>query len=438
MSAERPVDVLLRTVVEAGLCTRCGTCAGACPERVISFPDPIGECLPAAGEGCASCGLCLAACPGPELAFAPLERELFGETPTRELVGVVRGAWIAHATDPGIRRRGASGGVVTALLLDSLRRGETRGAALFAPHASEPWRGWGRIARTQDEIRASAESRYHLSPLNAVLGDVARSDGPLAYVGLPCQIHGLRRLERAGWVGRSRLGPVIGLYCGNNLYFKGTAAVMRKLGMKRIDDVEKLAYREGTWPGSFSVKTRDGRVRSVQKLHFNQAIPFYVNRRCLFCVDLAAELADISVGDGWMREKRDEEGWSVVLVRSERGEGAFREALASGAVAAREISLEEVFRMHAHAFDLKKRGAFIRLGLWRRFGCAVPRYDRPVPRASFARRLAEVVVSAQFALASSRPGRILFAAMPLGATGGIFARARTVWMRSASRWTRGA
>ena len=433
MSAERPVDILLRTVVETGLCTRCGTCVGACPAGVLSIRDPMGDCLPEAGDGCTSCGLCLAACPGAQLAFEPFERGLFGEAPSHELLGVVRSAWIAHAADPGVRRGGASGGVVTALLLDSLRRGETGGAAGFAPHEDELWRGWGRIARTEDEIRAAAQSRYHLSPLNTVLAEAAVSERPLAYAGLPCQIHGLRRLERAGWRPRSPLRPVIGVYCGNNLYFSGTAAVMRKLGVKRIADVERIAYREGEWPGSFTVRTRDGRVRSVPKLHFNQAIPFYVNRRCLFCIDLASELADLSVGDGWMKEGSGGGGWSVVLLRSEEGERVFREALASNALAAEEISIEDAARMHAHAFDLKKHGAFLRLGLWRRFGCAVPRYDRPAPREPFGRRAAELFVSAQFALASSRPGRLLFAALPLGATGRLFAALRSLWMRRASR-----
>jgi hypothetical protein len=225
---------------------------------------------------------------------------------------------------------------------------------------------------------------------------------------------------------------VIGVYCGNNLYFAGTAAVMRKLGVKRLDGVERIAYREGEWPGSFTVRTSDGRARSVPKLHFNQAIPFYVNRRCLFCVDLASELADLSVGDGWMKEGSGG-GWSVVLLRSEAGERAFREAIASNAVAAEEISVEDAARMHAHAFDLKKHGAFLRRGLWRRFGCAVPLYDRPAPREPAGRRAAEIFVSAQFALASSRCGRLLFAALPLGATGRLFAAIRSLWMRRASR-----
>jgi hypothetical protein len=139
-----------------------------------------------------------------------------------------------------------------------------------------------------------------------------------------------------------------------------------------------------------------------------------------------------------MKEGSGGGGWSVALVRSETGERAWRETIASKAVVAEEISLEDAARMHGHAFDLKKRGSFLRLDLWRRFGCAVPRYDRRPPREPFGRRAGEILVSAQFALASSKAGRLIFAALPLGATGRLFASLRAVWMRRSSRGPGGA
>lgn len=433
MSAPRPVDTLIERVVRRGLCARCGSCVAACPAGVLSIRDPLGDCLPAAGEGCTACGMCLAACPGDQMLFEPFERELFGGAAADAHLGSFRTIRLAHAADPAVRRAGASGGVVTALLLDLLARGETRGAVVFGPHVREPWRGTGRIARTREDILAAAQSRYHLSPLNEALAGRGVGAEPLAYVGLPCQVHGLRRLARAGWKGAAGLDPVIGIYCGNNLYYGATRAILRKLGIRGLEEIAYLAYREGKWPGSFLVRARDGRERSIPKLHFNQAIPFYVNRRCLFCVDLANELADVSVGDGWAREGEGGEGWSIVIARSERGERLVERAIAGGALAAERIDAAAAARMHAHAFDLKKRGAFLRLALWARFGCAVPRYDRRPPRVGAGRRLAEALVSAQFAFCSSAAGRALFAVLPLGAAGRLFALARSVWMRGAAR-----
>ncbi len=427
----RPVDELIEKVVKKGLCTRCGTCAGACPQGTITFEDPTGDCLPRAGENCSSCSSCLAVCPGAYQEFEFFERKLFGATPRNELLGAVRSAWLAHAADPKTRYRAASGGVVTALLLDCLGRAEIDGAVVFAPHEKEPWRGWGKIARGESDILRAAQSRYHLSPMNTVLAELRESSDRLAYAGIPCQVHGLRNLERSGWKPKGSIEIVIGIYCGNNLYYEGTLAMMRKLGVRDTKDVEFLAYREGKWPGSFFVRTKDGLERSISKLHFNQAIPFYINRRCLFCIDLSNELADISVGDGWAKEG-SVEGWSVVLVRSEKGEMLFDGALERGSLVAERISLDDALRMHAHALDLKKSGSFLRLSLWSKFGCSVPRYDRPFRGASKGRRLMELFVSSQFALASSSAGRAFFRILPTMATGKLFSALRRLWIRIAS------
>lgn len=433
MSAPLPVDILVESVIRPGLCARCGTCVGVCPAGNLSIDDPMGDCVPVPHDLCTACGMCLAGCPGAEVDFLEHEARLFGASQRHPLLGVVRSRYLAHAVDPLIRRKGSSGGVVTALLLDLLARGEAEAAALFAPHPAESWRGWGRIVREPGEIVASAQSRYHLSPLNTALGEVAGARGGIAYVGLPCQVHGLRKLEQAGWGPARRIRPVIGVYCGNNLYYEGTRTMLRKLGVKNVGEISSLSYREGKWPGSFAVTTRDGRTKSISKLEFNQVIPFYVNRRCLFCIDLTNELADISVGDGWAKEGTGDEGWAVLLARTPLGEAIVENAGRAGILHLEAISEEEAARMHAHAFDLKKTGAFLRLSLWKQWGRPVPRYDLPAPAVGVGRRLVEHLVSAQFVLCGSAAGRALFRAAPRRLLGAFFRWARKGWMATAAR-----
>lgn len=428
MSAPLPCEILIETVVEAGLCARCGTCVGACPAGNLSITDPTGSCLPEAGDRCISCGTCLDACPGGAVQFRPHEQDISGDGIYSPLLGVVRSSYLAHAVDTGIRGAGSSGGVVTALLLNLVGCGEVDGALLFAKDEKEPLRGWGRIVDDEKGIRGAAQSRYHLSPMNTALEEINQREGMFAYVGLPCHVHGLRKLESAGWSPRGSIDPVIGIYCGNNLYFEATRAMLAKLGVRHLDNVASLSYREGHWPGFFSVKTKDGRIRRISKLGFNQAITFYVNRRCLFCIDLTNELADISIGDGWGKEGSNDGGWAVVLVRTERGERLLRGALESKAVHTEEISIAEAEKMHAHGFDLKKKGAFIRLKLWKKFGVPVPSYDRDFPAVSAARKVWELVVSLQFLICSTRFGRFVFGLLPAGLLGSLFRGLRRIWI----------
>ncbi len=428
MSARNPCEYLISDVVEAGLCTRCGTCVGICPVENIKIPDPLGTCLPEAGDVCISCGLCLEGCPGARVDFESLERMVFGTLGSNRLTGFVRKAFLAYASDEGTRRKGASGGTVTALLMNLLERREVNGVLLYAQDKIDRWKGAGRVIEDEEEIKRASQSRYHLSPMNTALRDLKGEEGRYAYVGLPCHVHALRKLEITGWKAGVDLSPIIGIYCGNNLYFEATAAMLRKLGIQSLESIEELSYREGRWPGNFYVRTRDGRESRVTKLEFNQTIPFFINRRCLFCTDLTNELADISVGDGWAKEGIGSEGWSIVLTRTPKGEQIIDAAVESGAIHIEEISIDEAVRMHSHALDLKKSGAFIRLGMWKCFGVRVPAYMTEYPSISAGRRIVELLVSLQFAFCSSKAGKAIFGLLPLKVLGGLFRWLRKTWM----------
>lgn len=429
MSAQLPVEILFERVVYRNLCTRCGTCVGACPTNNIAIGEPLGPALPVKGDDCTACGNCLESCPGERVDFIPVEQSLFPDRASHPLLGVTQKIYMAHARDPGIRTGGASGGVATALQLYLLDNRIIKGSFLYGKKDDEPWLGGGRIAESREEIIAAAQSRYHLSPMNSALWQLEEMEGRYAYVGLPCHVHGLRKLTGTEWGTNAVISPVIGIYCGNNLFFEATRVMLRKLGVRSLDEVAALAYREGTWPGNFCVTTKSGATRRISKLDFNQAIPFYINHRCLTCIDLTNELTDISVGDGWAKESEGGSGWSIVIARSETGDAIVRGAAEAGAIHIEEISVDEAAAMHSHAFDLKKKGAFIRLRLWKKWGIAVPGYDRPAPRFPAARNIAEVLVSLQFILCSSRAGRAIFGRLPLGALGAVFRSLRKLWMK---------
>jgi coenzyme F420 hydrogenase subunit beta len=433
MSVKMPVDILFQRVVDRGLCTRCGTCAGACPSGNIKITDPLGSSLPRRGNQCTACGLCLQSCPGEKVDFIDLASSLFDQPASNPFLGVTRSAYLSYAVDPDIRKTGASGGVATALQLFLMRRNEIKGSVLYGPSSSQPWRGEGKIARTEEEIKNSAQSWYHLSPMNSILSKLKNEEGKFALVGLPCHVHGLRKLQKSGWKGGVEISPVIGIYCGNNLYYEATRVMLRKLGVKKKDDIVSLHYREGEWPGNFTVTDKKGVTSSVSKLDFNQLIPFYINHRCLTCIDLTNELADVSIGDGWAKEGESEEGWSLILTRSELGEGIVKRAAVDGVIELEAVSIEEAVAMHSHAFDLKKIGAPIRLSLWRKFGRAVPEYRTEYPPSKFHRRIAEVFISLQFIVCSSVAGRALLKILPLRALGLFFRFLRRFWIKASNK-----
>ncbi|NLW85884.1 MAG: 4Fe-4S dicluster domain-containing protein [Planctomycetes bacterium] len=72
--------------VESNTCTRCGSCAAACPMAFIRIGAKGPRTVPAAQEACMLCGHCVAACPAGALShsrlaehFAPLDEAWRGD-----------------------------------------------------------------------------------------------------------------------------------------------------------------------------------------------------------------------------------------------------------------------------------------------------------------------------------------------------------------------
>jgi coenzyme F420 hydrogenase subunit beta len=430
-----PWQELMRDVVESGLCTRCGTCAGVCPSGVFEFDAPEEACVPLVfrPEACTRCGSCIAACPGARVSFAGVHASA-GATPIKsQELGPIRGIRVAHACDPGVRLAGASGGAVTAILCDLLKRREITGAVVLDDRPNAPWRPWPRVARTREEIVHAAQSKYCVTPTNIVLREIDPQADRLAVVALPCQIHALRSLQASGHPAMKAVSLIIGLYCGNQLSFGATRSFLKRHGVSDLSEVASIRYRDGQWPGQVRCVLEDGRSFAAPKFYFNHLISFYVVERCLLCTDLAAEGSDISVADAWGATGERREGSSLILSRTPRGEATVADLVARGVLDAEEIGLDRALAMHAHGLDLKKTGAFLRIQSLARRGKPIPQYDLPEPSPSPGRQLAEVLLSSHFRLCQTRPARWIIDHIPFGLVGRVYVGARTVWKSVAAR-----
>ncbi len=430
-----PWQELIRDVVETNLCTRCGTCAGICPSNVFEFKGIDEACLPSAvrPEACIGCGLCTRVCSGRRVSFAKVRSAAGYAQVQSEELGPIRRIRAAHAHDPAVRSAGASGGVVTAMLCDLLQMGKITGAIVLDSHPHAPWRPWPHIARTRAEILHAAQSKYCVTPTNVALKEIDPNADRLAIVALPCQIHALRALERQGHSVMKGVSLIIGLYCGNQLYFGATRSFLRRHGVRDLSEVAEIRYRDGLWPGHVRCILKDGRSFAAPKFQFNHLISFYAVERCLLCADLAAEGADISVADAWNGENGAGLGSSLVVSRTDRGESIVADLAARGIIDAEEIELDQALTMHAHGLDLKKTGALLRIQSLKRQGRSAPEYDLPEPNPPISRRLAEVLVSVHFRLLRTRPARWILDRIPFGLIGRAYVGARTVWKHSAAK-----
>jgi coenzyme F420 hydrogenase subunit beta len=220
----------------------------------------------------------------------------------------------------------------------------------------EPWKCRATILRTTEEIEGAAQSKYSVVTLDALLRSARQEPGPFALVGLPCHVHGLRRLQRLGSY-RTKFPLAFGLFCGFNLEPSATQHLIHETGLAP-EQVAQLQYRGGPWPGGLVVDSRDGQQHVIPKHEYGYVNLMHVPRRCLVCPDLTNELADLSVGDTWLDKYAG--GWSTVITRSAEGERVVQEAKRAGVLRVEEIGRDALLRSHGHLIAYKKEGYVVR------------------------------------------------------------------------------
>lgn len=428
MSATSPDK--LQSVFRNGLCTRCGTCVGL-SGGAIRFADRDGKCLPEFVEtvDAALADRLWQGCSGQEVSFPDLNRFVFGEDAApHAYLGHTRRVGVAYADDPEVRRESASGGVLTSVLLWLLEQGEVDGAVVTRMSETEPWRPETFIARTGEEIRSAAQSKYVITSVNEILPEVESFGGDLAYVGLPCQVHSIRKLQQAGDPSVRAIKYVLGPFCGNTLHLVSVRTLLRAHGHRDHTRITRLSFREGEWPGNMRIDLKGGESICLPKFHANYLIPFSIMKRCLLCTDLTNEFTDISGGDAWapVYEERGK-GFSMAIARTAEGERILDAMKEAGRLSIEPLAIPAAVGMHSHGYDLKKRGAFIRIRFRRLFGRAVPAYGVRPGRLSPLRWMMEVVIDMLFALFGTRMARSLVATINPAWMGRLFEHARTHW-----------
>lgn len=404
MTRKRPT---IQWVVKRGLCTGCGACVGVCPADALTIhiDGRQGNYVPRIDKTeCTRCGLCLDVCPGHMVDFEGLSRRLFGDIPEDIVLGRYVGSYVGCAADKDIRYDGASGGLVTALLVFALERGLIDGALVTRMRADKPLEPEPFIARTRQEILSAARSKYCPVAADVALKEILRSPGRFAVVGLPCHIQALRKAEQHIESLRERIRYRISLACSLDFSFRGTIRLLQDLRISPAS-VTRIEYGGRGWPGTMLIGRRDGTETRLPLADCRTKLGPFSLRRCTLCSDLTGELSDLSCGDAGLPElvAKDKLGSSFVLTRTPEAEELLESAAAEMAVELSELDVRELRAAQVYG-AFKKRKLSARMSLFRWTGRSVPQYHQKLLRPARGDYSSSIrFYLARYALSGYRP-----------------------------------
>ena len=325
---------LFHEVVETNLCTGCAACVMACPRDVLEYDHaetyhPFNVELTTAADDCVhgqrGCDICTRACPRFRDWEVEADQALFGRVrQPDEVTGVRRGVFLARATKAEVLEAGQDGGLVSALLLWGLETDRIEGALTSRLSTTRLWDGEPFLATTRAEVLEAAGSRYTYAANPLAMKEAERRGlKRLALVGMSCQasINGTLQARRVNKYAR-RIELTIGLLCSKSFAYEGMRRLVTEAYGVPLEDVAKVNIK-----GKFQLWRRStGERVDIPLKRMQQA----TREGCKLCPDFAAEHADIATGGLGQHD-----GWTLAVVRTQRGEDWMREAEAAGVIAVR-------------------------------------------------------------------------------------------------------
>jgi coenzyme F420 hydrogenase subunit beta len=377
-------DDLRDMILEPGFCTLCGACEAACPTQTLKIEHEKLDRLHDCSEYLDSCPICYDICPHTDALLFETLKFVADAPHRREGLGSYIKILLAQSTNPALRNATRSGGVINQLLNFAISGKIIDSAIISEVSPSLAIRVKPLISLVPDDMLSAIGSKIVPSAVAEAFGRAVYEHGKvhIAFVGVPCHILALRKLE--AWQHKivGSLEITIGLFC---LWTFSLSRLLEyllreyRIAANEIKNVD-LAV------DAYVVTTE----KTVVSIPLSKVRP-HIMSRCRTCTDFTSELADISIGGA--SPLKD---WSTVIVRTRKGEKILNEAVEKGVIAIKNVEAEP--ESFAHLIQLssrKEKSALQEIASMRKAGAVVPTAAEVSerPRAAEISMLMEVKVA---------------------------------------------
>ena len=265
------------------------------------------------------CPICYEICPHSEALLLKALRSVSDAPARNEALGYYRKIVLAQAEDPKLRQQSRGGAVVTSLLAYGIEKKIFDSAIVSRAEAENPSRPNPSVALVPDDIISAVGSKFFPSPVAKAYGSAVYGYGKtkIAFVGTPCHVLALRKMEAWHHKISESLAITFGLFCFGTFSQKPLLDYISEKYNVKLSDIKQMRLST-----KFVVETKDRIIRIPM-----EEVDQHIQSSCRTCMDFTAELADISVGGAFPMD-----GWSTVIIRTKKGEDFFYDAVENGVI----------------------------------------------------------------------------------------------------------
>lgn len=313
---------LKNDVLNAGVCALCGACLDWCPyikniedHLVLSFDCNVPQ------------GRCYSLCPRTYTDWAAVKNRYLPDTPNNSEIGPYFKVYKVQAKK-SIKGQ-QDGGTVTHLLKTLLE--EELVERVLLTSSDDAITPTALLTKDVAEVEKSTGSRFLAAPSFRKL-ITAQEEGleSLGVVGRPCQIQAARKWDFNKRSERPAIDLIcIGLFCMWSLDWDFKDFLAERFPNDEV--IKIVMLQDGI---ELVTKSASSHI-SAEELR-----PYTRPAGCNYCLDMTAELADISVGAFEISP-----GWNTVIIRSSKGQDLFEKAINRGYLVVEVYPEDELNRL---------------------------------------------------------------------------------------------
>lgn len=362
-------------VIKTGLCIGCGVCAFSDPIGKMAFSKKHDQNIPLLTNKNYNDKIAFEICPGKGYNIMEESRNLYNHSQYDLELGYIYNQYAAFSNDKEVLKNASSGGIMSQIAIYLLEKKIVNRVLTTQFKFDSGVSTVSILAKNKAEILQSQGSKYCPVDLSEAIREIKYHNYRVAIIGTPCQIAGIRNIQRNDNEFSQKVIITIGNFCGGIKKLNNINLIAKRKGINPIN-IDFFRFRGNGQPGSMLIKENSGKIIEIPYPKYVGLNGLSKHLRCHLCVDATCELADIACGDAWLlRFLQDINPWSVIITRNKKADDLVKKMIESNMITSQSISLEEIKSSQHENLNSKKVRQKSRFYLYKMLGFTLPLFD---------------------------------------------------------------